>query len=237
MDSLERVGFLAHAQTASFERVVEQAENIIRRWLDSCERPYVSFSGGKDSTALLSLVRSIAPETPALFGDDEWNLPETEELVAWTPNVIHVRSREQHTVWFTSWEEDADADEGLAEWAVLGGYDGAAIGLRADEAGYRKTHIRAFGQLFERKNGLHQCYPLAWWKNADIWAYTHSRGIAYNAAYDRLAEIGVQIHARRVGPLANENAMNYGQLAILKQGWPELFNQFAERYPEAKGYV
>jgi 3'-phosphoadenosine 5'-phosphosulfate sulfotransferase (PAPS reductase)/FAD synthetase len=47
----------------------------------------VSFSGGKDSTTLLHLVRSMYPEVPAVFVDTGLEFPEIREFVKTVDNV------------------------------------------------------------------------------------------------------------------------------------------------------
>ena len=245
---IERAGYLAHASRPAFGRKVEVAKDLISTTLKHAEQPYVAFSAGKDSTVCLHLARTVAPATPAVYWHDEWTLPETDELVAVTPNVRQVAATVEHAEWFTAWEggpstlpegvewvERIHADgEGL--WKL--GYDGAVIGIRADENSNRRKHIRAKGTLFyAAKSRQWQCYPLAGWSTADVWAYLLSRDVPYNRAYDRLGELGVPPDRQRLGPFANVRALPYGQLALLKQGWPELFERFTEQYPEAKHYT
>lgn len=54
---------------------------------------YVSFSGGKDSTVLLHLVRSVYPDVPAVYIDTGLEFPEIREFARSTPGVEFVRPK------------------------------------------------------------------------------------------------------------------------------------------------
>jgi len=70
----------------SIERIVE--------WYDHWEgNVYVSFSGGKDSTVLLDLVRSAYPDIPAVFVDTGLEYPEIRRFVRTVDNVTWIRPK------------------------------------------------------------------------------------------------------------------------------------------------
>lgn len=52
---------------------------------------YVAFSGGKDSTVLLDIVRRIYPDVPAVFSDTGLEFPEVRQFAMSQKNVVVVR--------------------------------------------------------------------------------------------------------------------------------------------------
>jgi len=64
-------------------------KNRIRSWYEHWHgNVYVSFSGGKDSTVLLDLVRQDYPDVPAVFCDTGLEYPEIRDFVKTFDNVV-----------------------------------------------------------------------------------------------------------------------------------------------------
>lgn len=239
---------LLHSKLASFQRREKLALDFIKQTFEDAQlqKSYVAFSGGKDSTVVLDMVRQIKADIPAIFYHDEWLFPETEAFVASVSNLITVKSPVKHAEWFTSWQNEttgykskkAEKKGGNIGYAIEHGFDAAFVGVRADESGKRAMFLRKYGPLhFNQGFGMWQINPLAWWSTKDIWAYILSHGLAYNKAYDKLAALGVPLDRQRVGPFAVERVLGYGQAALLKRGWPDLFNRFAAAYPQIRQYL
>ncbi len=233
---------LMHAKLPAFKKKVAASLELIRTC--TANKMYVAVSGGKDSTVMLDLVRTVAPATPAIFSDDEWMLPETETYLEQVTNLTRIASPAWHSYFFVSnkkkrddirWIEGA-ANNSMQTYARQK-YDCAMIGLRKDESSKRRIHIRVHGDKFTTKAGMTQCYPLANWTTDDIWAYIRSEGIGYNKAYDKMSAMGLPRHEQRVGPFAVEAVLGYGQMVILKKGWTDMYNRFAAEYPEARQWI
>lgn len=66
----------------------------IRQWYDDHGgKVHVSFSGGKDSTVLLHLVREQFPSVPGVFADTGLEMPEIRAFVKATDNVVWLKPR------------------------------------------------------------------------------------------------------------------------------------------------
>jgi len=69
----------------------------IRQWYECYDgKVYVSFSGGKDSTVLLDLVRSMYPDVVAVFNDTGLEYPEIKEFVKTYDNVIWLKPKKNY---------------------------------------------------------------------------------------------------------------------------------------------
>ena len=82
-------------QALPLEQKVLMTKARIREWVNyyGLEGVYVSFSGGKDSTVLLHIARSIYPDMKALFVDTGLEYPEIRDFVKTFDNVDIVKPR------------------------------------------------------------------------------------------------------------------------------------------------
>lgn len=84
--------YLKELQALPLERKIQISTTRIIEWYQRFEgKVYVAFSGGKDSTVLLHLVRKIYPDVTAVFVDTGLEYPELREFVKHTENVEIIR--------------------------------------------------------------------------------------------------------------------------------------------------
>jgi len=203
------------ARSQSFRSRVDRTYNDLAEQMPLLRNAYVALSGGKDSLVALAIMTDLIPRITATWVDDE--LEHAETPIAVQRQSEHLGATFQtklgtstHNGWFVPWvdepfwrdplSEAGDARMPSTEWAPLHGFDAVVLGLRADEATYRRSHARRKGTFYERANGLIVFQPLIWWTIDDIWAFIASRELPYHPVYDTLARAGVSRELQRVGP-------------------------------------
>lgn len=74
---------------------VNMTKQRLREWVEhyGLDGVYVSFSGGKDSTVLLTIARSIFPDIKAVFVDTGLEYPEIRQFVKTWDNVDWIRPK------------------------------------------------------------------------------------------------------------------------------------------------
>lgn len=186
--------FLAHSQTPEYRRALSQAQETIAEALQHHRRPYVAFSGGKDSTCLVHLVLQQAPDTMILHWDYgrafvPWPI-ESEILrnarllgarhlrVETSPLYVRLGRRARNVL-------GQHCLGRLIPALAREGYDLAFVGLRSEESYKRRRRIRrgvSYGPVEE-------CWPLASWTWLDVWAYIVNNQLPYLSYYDQVGEL------------------------------------------------
>lgn len=233
------------AQTSVHRRRVDAAIAAVRRAVEIGPIG-VAFSGGKDSTCVAHLVRSVAPDAPIAFFDSGDELPGTLEMVRHvgaetvTPRLT-MREMARYAGWWgyvSPIDPDCSFDakrilisEPAETFVVRRGLRVIAHGIRAEESHARSKHVGARGELYEGADRTWVCMPLARWRLADVWAYIASHGLRYHEAYDAMTDAGIPRESQRVSGLLGERGSGWGRHELLRLYAPESYRDIIRQFP------
>lgn len=235
---------IVHASSAQFRRRVDESLRVIAESV-AHGAIGVSFSGGKDSTCVLDLVRRVRPDAVGAFFDSGAELMSTRDIVRrYELRTIFPRLTMQEMARYAGWwgaepvDHDATFDakavliqEPAETFVVRERLRVIAHGVRAEESGARVMHVRSRGSLYRGADGTWVCMPIAKWSTADVWAYIASRGLRYNTAYDRMAALGIDRRLQRIGGTLGERGSGWGRHEILRTIEPETWTELRREFP------
>lgn len=224
---------------------IMKSQQRIREWVNYYgeDGVYISFSGGKDSTVLLDLVRGLYPNIEAVFSDTGLEFPEIREFVktidnvtwikpdltfrkviekcgypiigkeqakwigemqrkitpqAFRKNMLGVQLDGSKTKYKVSerWMYMIDAPfkigsgcctemkkKPLHKFAKESGKV-PFIGTMAEESMLRTQQwLRTGCNAFDNHHAVSM--PMAFWTEADVWAYIKQEGLRYSSIYDK----------------------------------------------------
>lgn len=241
LDEKGKEYFYMYSHLNSHMKKVLEAKNILIKFLDECKKPYLSWSTGKDSTVVLSLLRLIDTDhnVPVVHFDLGVELPDTneykknfEDITTFKPqkNIIQVMEE------YGFEASEAKKINFINQFTSKNNYDGHIMGLRYNESSARKNLFKR-GPIYKRSDGLLVCNPIYNWGFEDVFAYLISSNIPIHPHYS--IKSNQPLEQRRVGGyLSGRNrGKEFGRFYWLKEQYPQVFIELSEKFPAIKGYV
>lgn len=182
------------AKTDEHNRKVEEAKRIITEALAKYHKPYVAFSGGKDSTCVLYLVLQQKPDVMVLHWDyGRYYIPRwlEQEFIenAKKLGAVNIRVETSHL-----YEELGRNAINVLGREYLGklvpqlkeeGYDLVFVGLRKQESLKRRRRM----ERREHISVIPECWPIQNWDWKDVWAFIFGNNLPYASVYDEYASV------------------------------------------------
>ncbi len=229
-----------------------EALNIIEEALSGSIKPVVAFSGGKDSTVILDLVRKIDKTVPGVFCNTGVELPQTKKYVRSLDNIFEIQNETKETFWSIVEKEGFPGIKGkdtgsgrlnrcclvlkdrpMKKFIKENDIDLVFTGLTMDESRQRMMFLMSNGNKGRVKLvkswQVYKSHPIWNWSESRVWEYINENKLPYNDIYKP------PINAERCGcgpctaylpwkrNLSRENPKLL-KVILEKQGQPQLEN-------------
>lgn len=195
---------LAWSRLRQHRRAVHQARKLCLDMTQVCERPYIAWSGGKDSTVLVHLIRvELGLDVPVMSLVTDIEPPGTRAYLEaraqeWGIEVEIVEPEVSFMAWLEAHAAELSVtteitrghtmlgglwDEAIERWRQQAGYEGWYWGLRAEESKGRRGNFARRGAIYQAADGTWRAQPIVRWSGRDVYAYCFARDIELPRLY------------------------------------------------------
>jgi len=193
---------------------VDEALDIIREALGRVENPVIGFSGGKDSTVVMDLVRRVDDDVRGVFCDTGVEWPHTKDYVRSVDNITTIRNETEETFWSIvkkyGWPQikgkgsirvnrccNILKDIPMKKHIKSNNMDLTFTGLTMDESRQRMMFLLSNGNKgrikWVKSWNVNKAHPIWNWSEKEVWEYIKEHELEYNDIYKH------PICARRCG--------------------------------------
>lgn len=229
-----------------FKKRLKGAITIINKAKNLGIKFAISWSGGKDSTAMVHLIKSVWPECPIIVQFDDCDWPEKK------PYIYRVIKKMNWKIYeaipdFSVKQAIFNCDIGnedicskthkLTKYGFLKPLDdiqkileceGAFLGLRKLESKRRGRNYKYNGNLYRLKSGEYICTPVVHFDAVDIFAYLVSNDIEINPCYFNNA-FKTPEKIRLAWAIPSIYGIGQGDIEHIRKYYPKYFNELRER--------
>ncbi len=189
------------------QTTVKRILEVYEKYKNRLDLFHVAYSGGKDSSVLLDLVKKALPKGSfvVVFGDTGMEFPDTYELIeniekeckdeniSFYTASSHLTPEESWRVlgppsrtlrWCCSVHKSAPQTLKLREITGKSDYTGLAfVGVRAHESSTRSKY--EYENYGKKQKGQYSHNSILEWTSAEIWLYIYSNNLFINEAYKK----------------------------------------------------
>lgn len=176
----DRELFLIHAEDDGYKNRISNARKITKS--NSNKKPYIAFSGGKDSVVMMHLVHTTLGNKIPVFHYDygELMLPkyfkEIQDIMKSTGAEVIIGKR------YKNWYKDFF---GIHQITLKKRFDLAFVGIRKEESRSRSMRIKKGESL----GMIKESWPVADLTTMDVWAYIVENDLQYLSFYDEYSKL------------------------------------------------
>lgn len=247
--------YIINSKLKSYKYKVEESKKVIDEMFDMSKKPYIAWSGGKDSTALVYLItQDMGFKNTLIFCQkDDCDFPDEMDYVSglidkyklncdiiqpsesmWNYivehkvdllNEIHKKSNDVTKKFFT---------ECINKFLKKHTPDCAVMGLRKYESKARLFNFYKHKHLYHCKyDNLLHCNPISNWTYTDVFSYMIEKDIPILPLYKKVDLLKGEDSIRKSWWIpSSTNVQLFGGVVFLKTHYPELYNKLREFFPE-----
>jgi 3'-phosphoadenosine 5'-phosphosulfate sulfotransferase (PAPS reductase)/FAD synthetase len=247
---------MAYSQTSRHKRAVEKSRVVIYEMADKNPKANLSWSAGKDSTAMVHLGVQCGVSGRILSVKDDLDFPgEVEYLhhyaLEWgVDDRLDIRSP---PFLLTDWLREhpvsimEDLHSRCSEFSDSGFYKiiwqyhqenpgGVYLGLRIEESLGRKMNYYQRGAIYHKLDGQAVCQPIAHWTGMDVFAYLFTNNIEPLHVYRAIGHHDTPERIRKSWWVMGVHSAR-GAAAWLRQYYPSLYQRLKEMIPDVSQFA